>query len=809
MFKLELRHFIKNHRFVYLLLILPLVTMLGLGLYRGQVSHDLRHQERQQANRLASDLNWSISTMQRQGVSEENPLLVSLKEAEKTRFDYSVAAYYEEWDRVNQDKLSIWRTLLNLNNQGKELLSISRQQIEEELPVIEWQVNYQIGRLDVKTTRESSYLLSQLAPYLLGIPLLLLFSYLVGLPLLRDFFANQQAFLKTLPIPYSRLLSRRLGIFLCLGLGYGLSIAVGWAIYHVLFDQLPLTALLHYPMAPGWPLWQGILALFLFWLGLVILFWLILLLINRWVQELLLVWLGLGVSVTLLAEFSRLFDFYPFYSIFSYWDIYGFVLHQSSLEILYTVLILFGLLLGVWRLIVTLSYAVLKRGRARRRYDLSSSRFQTSFEWLKLLRGHLWWQICLCILAFFLYYGVSQGIQYHQLQAANIAQKSELLKINLSDYRQAYPTEELYQSALASFQRQEALVEELKQGKTKLATEMEYDELKQDVDFLQGKGDRTLLPIRDWIFMPNAYINYQLAEWKRNYGIDFQLPGGPYWTLYIPNYEQSPRSGEDQPPLSIDIAIFESYLARVSKPMKSYTALGIVGNLFEDRLYLGLWVILVIFLVAPTVLDKETGRWRFQATLPLARKHLVKLRQRISLQQVFLLMLGSVILLALAGSLIAGLGHIQLPQVRYLVDGQQWGGLIGQRLRVPSTHQFFEILPSWYYYLEAFLLLVAVTYFINSLCHFVASWVKSTAIYASLVAGILGVGYGATLLLPSLAQAMSPFRYLDLAPVLDGRLSVSLGQGFLTHWTGLVVCGLAGLFLNICLHCTLKGRDQV
>ena len=68
--------------------------------------------------------------------------------------------------------------------------------------------------------------------------------------------------------------------------------------------------------------------------------------------------------------------------------------------------------------------------------------------------------------------------------------------------------------------------------------------------------------------------------------------------------------------------------------MKSYTALGIVGNLFEERLYLGLWVILVIFLVAPTVLDKETGRWRFQATLPLARKYLVKLRRRICLQQV-------------------------------------------------------------------------------------------------------------------------------------------------------------------------------
>ena len=56
---------------------------------------------------------------------------------------------------------------------------------------------------------------------------------------------------------------------------------------------------------------------------------------------------------------------------------------------------------------------------------------------------------------------------------------------------------------------------------------------------------------------------------------------------------------------------------------------------------------------------------------------------------------------------------------------------------------------------------------------------------------------------------MSPFRYLDLALVLDGRLSVSLGQGLLTHWTGLVVCGLAGLFLNMCLHSTLKGRDRI
>ncbi len=53
------------------------------------------------------------------------------------------------------------------------------------------------------------------------------------------------------------------------------------------------------------------LALFIL-VRLVILFWLILLLVNRWVQELLLVWLGLGVSVTLLAEFSRLFGFLSF-----------------------------------------------------------------------------------------------------------------------------------------------------------------------------------------------------------------------------------------------------------------------------------------------------------------------------------------------------------------------------------------------------------------------------------------------------------------------------------------------------------------
>ncbi len=41
------------------------------GLYRGQVSHDLRHQERQQANRLASDLNWSSPTTCKEGRGTE------------------------------------------------------------------------------------------------------------------------------------------------------------------------------------------------------------------------------------------------------------------------------------------------------------------------------------------------------------------------------------------------------------------------------------------------------------------------------------------------------------------------------------------------------------------------------------------------------------------------------------------------------------------------------------------------------------------------------------------------------------------
>lgn len=808
MFRHEVKQFFKHNRVVCLLFFLPFFVILGLGLFRGQFSHDFRRQESQQANRLSSDLNWAISTKQKQGVSADDPLLVSMKEAETIRFDYSVAAFYEEWDRVNQDKLKLWRTLLSLNDQGKELLSVSRQQLETELPVIDWQVSYQVGRFDTKTTRESSYLMAQASPYLLGVPLLLLFNYLVGMPLLRDLFDSQQSYLRTLPMTYGRLLGRRLGVFLMVGLGYGLSIIVGWGLYHYLFDQLEVITLLHYPLAPGWPFWQGVLALYVFWLGISVLFWLLMLIINRFVQRIILVWLGLGITVTLMAEFSSLFKFYPIYSLFSYWDIHGFVLHQSWSGLLVAMGLILCMLLGFWYLVVVLSYARLKRGQIHSRVDMSLRYFQARFEWLKIMRGALWSQLVFSLIAFFLYYTVSQGIQYYQLQVKNIEQKSEQLSVDISSYRSAYPTEELYQEALAIYNRQAELVAELQAGKTMLAKTMEYEELKQDVDYLQHKDNRSQLPLQDWIFMPNAYINYQIAEWKKFYGIDYQVPGGPYWTLYLPSYEESPRSGEDEPPLAIDITVFEAYLARVSKPMRTYTGLGIIGNFVQDRIYLLLWGLLLLFLVSPAVQDRESGRWKFQAIQPVSPSHLAQLRRRLTFQQICLLGGGSLFLLGLAGMLIAGVGDINLPFVRYFVDATQWGGVVSQRWQVPATHQYFELLPLWYYYLEGLALLLSVTYFVNSLCHFVASWSKSMVLYVSLVISILAIGYVSTLLLPSTVQVFSPFRYLDIGQVLNGQMSVSLQQPLLTHWMGILMCSLLGGLVNVFVQHRMKGCES-
>ena len=70
-------------------------------------------------------------------------------------------------------------------------------------------------------------------------------------------------------------------------------------------------------------------------------------------------------------------------------------------------------------------------------------------------------------------------------------------------------------------------------------SEIETAQLEADYLFLvnQTFTPGTTLPMRHAIFMPNAYLNYQLNQWKLEKDIQFVLPGGPYKTEYLPYYQ--------------------------------------------------------------------------------------------------------------------------------------------------------------------------------------------------------------------------------------------------------------------------------
>src|SRR5690625_6104658 len=109
---------IKNKRFLYLLILIPIITVITIFALRIFDDVNFSEQERTKANQLLADLNWRIPqfyyaeqdpTMEL-GEDEEK-LYELIDQAERERFNYSVAAYYEEWTDLNHAKQIIWDIL--------------------------------------------------------------------------------------------------------------------------------------------------------------------------------------------------------------------------------------------------------------------------------------------------------------------------------------------------------------------------------------------------------------------------------------------------------------------------------------------------------------------------------------------------------------------------------------------------------------------------------------------------------------------------------------------------------------------------
>src|SRR5690554_1890737 len=106
---------IRNIRFMYLLIAIPIITVITIFTLRFFTDINFSEQERIKANQLLADLNWRIPDFYyaeqdpTTELSDEDALLYELiDQAERERFTYSVSAYYEEWTDMNKAKQKIW-----------------------------------------------------------------------------------------------------------------------------------------------------------------------------------------------------------------------------------------------------------------------------------------------------------------------------------------------------------------------------------------------------------------------------------------------------------------------------------------------------------------------------------------------------------------------------------------------------------------------------------------------------------------------------------------------------------------------------
>src|SRR5699024_30519 len=157
---------IKNKRLLATLVIAPVLVMLTIFVSRLFITVDFRAEEVTQANQLLADLSWQIPNYHHVEldpyieVGEEDRYLYELvDEDERYRFDYSVAAFYEEWNDVNVAKQNIWDLLIEIVELGPELKALNLEELHTEKHLLDWAVDYEVGTYDFETDTNSLFVL--------------------------------------------------------------------------------------------------------------------------------------------------------------------------------------------------------------------------------------------------------------------------------------------------------------------------------------------------------------------------------------------------------------------------------------------------------------------------------------------------------------------------------------------------------------------------------------------------------------------------------------------------------------------------
>lgn len=843
LFHFELKK-IKNKRFLYLLVLIPIITVLTIFTLRIFNDVDFSRQERVKANQLLADLNWRLPHFYyaeqdpTTNLTEDEVILYDLiDQAERERFNYSVSAYYEEWSEMNSAKQKIWDLLIEISAIDPDLRSVNIEDLHMEKQLIDWAVEYDVGTHDFDSDQNSLFVLFNSFQWLFSLPAILLIIFFFSLSIFLEPNHSVFNYSRVLPVTYPRIMANKLALFFSILGTYILSIIVG-SLLLSLFDSVSLKGQLNYPVVRFTegeiltkPFWHVLLFQVLFFIGLTLLSLVIVSLLARLFTNELFITFIVGAVSMIGMQMTRLsLPTSITYNPFAWLDTVNFLLYQPSQAIVIVLGILFIIVLSLtWFILLkNISLPKLRKTATYRGIQKKTKLFLLRFEWLKLQRQSILFYSTAIIVAFTLF----SAIDSYQFQEIHTEQASNDYLVDLERLREQvlmYPEQiEMYQQLVddpdmhpAELDWIEVMLEETQfyqeMAEEKLViyesiesdilmgdftglSKIELAQLKDDYLYVARTGEVTsspIIPLDNAIFMPNAYINYRLSEWKVDHEIDFVAPGGPYQTLFIPSYQESPRSGEMQPPSGIDRETFDLYLDAVNQDHRYLSGLNLLADVFNQYFYLAIFVLLIGFYSLSYVREWDgQGTIRYLLVQPISLKRIFRSKMLSSLSMGFCFIVITSLFVFLIGSLLNGVGQLNFPFVQYVADslGLERSGTF---IEIPMTMKFFRILPVWQLLLMGAGLLLSNVFLINQLVYYLSTFSKNQwAIMGSTVL-ILGTGYLVSIIFSFGFQQFLPFLYLDISSILSGKMAIMENYAHLNWWVGMIVQTITGLILTV------------
>ena len=843
LFHFELKK-IKNKRFLYLLVLIPIITVIAIFTLRIFNDIDFSTQERIKANQLLADLNHRIPYFYyaeqdpTSGLNEEEEVLYDLiDQAERERFNYSVTAYYEDWIDMNIAKQKIWNILIDISEIDPDFRSVNIEDIHMEKQLIDWAVEYDIGTHEFDSDQNSLFVLFNSFQWLFSLPAILLIIFFFSLSIFLE--PNHAVFnySKVLPISYPRIMLNKLALFFSILATYILSIISG-SLLLSLFDSASLKAQLNYPVVKfvegeilSKPFWQVLLFQVAFFIVLTLLTLVIVSLLARlFTNELFITFIVgavsmIGMQMTRLSSPTKIT-----YNPFAWLDTANFLFYQQSQSILIVlVMLLIVVLVLTWFVLLkNFSLPNIRRTASYRGIRKKSKLFLLRFEWLKLQRQSILFYSTAIIVAFTLF----SAIDSYQFQETHREEASNEYFVGLDNLREqvlvypdqiemfeqlitnpdTHPTEidflqtmlEEYRLSQASVVEQlatyESIEPEILSGNLSGLNELELERLKKDYLYVARTGEvkySPTIPLDNVIFMPNAYINYRLSEWKVDKKIDFVAPGGPYETLFVPTYRETPRGGEMQPPSGIDREMFDLYLDTVDQEHRYLSGLNLLADIFNQYFYLAIFILLIGFYSLSYVREWDgQGTIRFLLVQPVSLKRTFSSKMVSSLTMGLCFTMITSLFVFVIGSLLNGVGQLDFPFVQYVADSL---GLerSGSFIEIPMTMKFFRILPLWQLVIMGAGLLLSNLFLINQLVYYLSTFSRNqwTIMGSSIL--ILGAGYLSAIILPFGFQQFLPFLYLDISSILSGEIAIMENYVHLNWWVGMIVQTISGLVLTV------------